>query len=63
VLTLLDIDGKPPAIAIERFVVGPRAARSSTPKAGKIASEVVTFVARMADMEGLPYWTLGRRPR
>lgn len=36
----------PVLIAVERFVVGPRAARSATPTAGRIARGVVEDVAR-----------------
>lgn len=38
-------------LAIERFVVGPRAARSSTPKAGQIARELIVSVASMGEAE------------
>lgn len=35
----------PTALAVERFVVGPRAARSSTPVAGQITRELIGLLA------------------
>lgn len=39
-------------LAVERFVVGPRATRSSTPKAGQITRELVELCTVMADEWG-----------
>lgn len=57
--TLLDalIQGDEAAVAVERFVVGPRAARSSTPAGGAAAREVVRLVADWATLRGLRYWS------
>lgn len=43
----------PAALAVERFVVGRRAARSSTPTAGTVTRELVAIVAAWADHHGI----------
>jgi hypothetical protein len=55
VLGQRDSVGNAPAIAVERFVAGPRAARSSTPKAGRVTAELVTLVADLAARQGLRF--------
>lgn len=47
------MDGDRAAIAVERFVVGPRAARSSTPAGGADAREVVRLVTDWAAQSSL----------
>lgn len=42
-------------LAVEKFVVGPRAGRSCTPNAGKASREVVALCARWARREGTEY--------
>ena len=45
----------PGRIVAERFVVGPRAGRSRTPKAGQVARAQLTLVAEWARTHGVPY--------
>jgi hypothetical protein len=40
-------------LAIERFVVGPRAARSSSPKAGQITRDLVGALQTVAELKGV----------
>lgn len=51
------LDGAQPTartvLAVERFVVGPRAARSSTPKAGQITRELVGVLQAAAEALGV----------
>jgi hypothetical protein len=42
-------------LAIERFVVGPRAARSSTPKAGQLTREMVGALSDLAARDGAEF--------
>lgn len=44
-------------VALELFVIGPRAARSSTPAGGAAAREVVKLVTDWALRCGLRYWS------
>lgn len=43
------------AVAVERFVVGPRAARSSTPIGGQVARELEAQIDELADEFGIPF--------
>jgi hypothetical protein len=58
-VSMLDvlIQGDEAAVAVERFVIGPRSARSSTPAGGAAAREVITRVADWVYWRGLPYWS------
>ena len=52
---LVGLAGHQPVIAVERFVVGPRAARSATASAGAVARDVVAIVEDWARAQGLPF--------
>lgn len=54
VLSALAPTGEVAALAVERFVVGARAARSSTPKAGQITRELIGVLTEFGRAIGVP---------
>lgn len=57
VLAALGPTGTLVTFAVERFVVGPRAGRSSTPKAGQVTRELVALLSDLARGLGAQVFT------
>lgn len=54
ILSWLLTDRSPTMVAVEAFVVGHRAARSSTPHAGSVTRQAITEVHRVSGFAGVP---------